>query len=254
MNRLHRATALALAAAAVSLAAAPSEAQRPPSPRPSAASPAARPAGSMSFFMIGAQRLDLDELDERMRAAGYPALDRDFLSIGGGGLAVRNRLLIGGEGHGLISPSTTALQDRFRTRITGGYGVFDLGYLLVTGATIDLYPVVGIGGGGLSIEIIERGPVSFDDVLRDPGRSTRLTSGVLVLDASLGLTYRTTTAARRARPGGTAGLALSIRGGYTLSPVRGEWQVDGVGDVAGAPDARLRGPYLRGSIGGWRRR
>jgi len=60
-------------------------------------------------------------------------------SLGGGGHSLRNRLIIGGEGH-----------SSFGSDNAGGYGFFDLGYALLVTESIVIYPLVGIGGGTMT--------------------------------------------------------------------------------------------------------
>lgn len=62
-----------------------------------------------------------------------------IFSLGGGGHSLKNRLIIGGEGH-----------SSFGSDNAGGYGFFDLGYALLVTDSVVLYPLVGIGGGALT--------------------------------------------------------------------------------------------------------
>jgi hypothetical protein len=60
-------------------------------------------------------------------------------SVGGGGHSLKNRMIIGGEGHSSFGPENA-----------GGYGFFDIGYALVLKNIVILYPLVGIGGGAMT--------------------------------------------------------------------------------------------------------
>lgn len=81
----------------------------------------------MGYFMGGAGILS---------ESGSNAM---IYSLGGGGHSLRNRLIIGGEGH-----------SSFGSDNAGGYGFFDLGYALLVTDSIVLYPLVGIGGGAMT--------------------------------------------------------------------------------------------------------
>jgi hypothetical protein len=240
--------ALGWSAAAPTSAEAQSARRPPPPPAPTVLV-GPNPSG-MSFLAIGGQRLDLGDLNARMVAAGYPAFSEDFLTVGFGGYGARQSVLLGFEVHGLSGPSETTANGQFRTRLTGGHGVLTLGYAALTTPRADLFPMVGIGAGGVVLEILDRGAPTFDDVLRNPPRNARLSSGGLVIDTSLGTTLRLTARPRPAR-GGAGGLAVGLRAGYTFSPLTGEWRTDAENDVAGGPDVSTEGAYLRATIGGW---
>lgn len=202
------------------------------------------------FFSLGWQRLDLGDLNPRLQAAGYPSFSEDFLALGGSGYTVRQRVIIGGEGHGLLGPAEITADGEFRTRISGGYGMFNLGYALVSGPRAALFPAVGVGAGGVVLEILDRAAPSFDDLLLNPGRGVRITTGGLLLDTSAGLTYRLTERTTRRR-GGTGGLAVGVRAGYTFAPFTTQWRTDLGNDVAGGPDVPIQGAYVRVMLGGW---
>jgi hypothetical protein len=204
--------------------------------------------GGAGFFTVGAQWLDLDGLNQQLVAAGYPAFGEDVLALGGSGHGFHQRLLLGGSGQALLSPSETSLDGAFRSRLSGGYGHFDLGYAIVAAPRARLYPMLGIGGGATRLEITERSSPGFDEVLRSPRRGARLTRGSFILDTSLGLDVRVTA---RRRENGVGGFAIGVRGGYTFTPLQTEWHLDESSDVAGGPDAGLQGPYVRLMLGGW---
>ena len=88
----------------------------------------AREPTGRGFFLVGVQHLDLDDLNDRLAAHSYPALPGSMLSLGGGGWAVRGRLMVGGEGHALIGSAKTTSDGTYKSRLTAGYGMLDLGY------------------------------------------------------------------------------------------------------------------------------
>ena len=190
---------------------------------------------------------DGGELNDRFAASGYPDADDRLLALGGGGLVSRGRLLIGGEGHGVIGPRRGAMDDDLSVRVGGGYGMFLLGYAVHREGGLDLFPLVGIGGGGLAVSIDERSAPTFDEILDNPRRGAQLASGQLLLNAGLGLDYTFRGESRR-----RGGPMVGIRGGYMFAPMTAEW-VTGDGTLTGGPDAGFKGPYLRVVIGGGRR-
>jgi hypothetical protein len=202
--------------------------------------------GSRGFFMIGGEYVDLEELNATLRQNGYPEFDETFLTLGGGGFAIRNRLVIGGEGHALLQSEATTTNGQYRAGVFGGYGMFNLGYQVFRAGGFSLYPLVGVGGGGLTLRIRQRAVVDFDDVLGDPGRESNLATGSLLVGGALGMDWFFGTGS------GRGGFAIGLRGGYNYAPLSSDWHMTG-SDVAGGPETDLTGAWVRISIGGGRR-
>lgn len=210
------------------------------------------------FFQTGVFELDVDDLNSALTGAGYPALDGTVYTLGGGGYGTRGRFLMGGEGHALMETIETTADGAYQVGMSGGYGMFRLGYLAFTRGGLDVFPSLGLGGGGMSLEIVERGAPTFDDVLDDPARSARLSTAMLLLDASLSVQYRVDMSRDRDdededgddRPGG---LLVGVEAGYTFAPGDSTWDLDGINGVAGGPTLQVEGLHLRISIGGWGR-
>src|SRR5690606_20999150 len=142
------------------------------------------------FFAIGGSWLDIDELNDALGSAGYPTFGGGGLTLGGGGYGVhRGRLLLGGEGYAVIS-GEEAVAGRTVT-YGGGYGLFNIGYMIAPTPTTRVYPLFGIGGGGASLRIGARATEdSFGDVLDNPGRTASLNRGSLLLSFGIGAEYR----------------------------------------------------------------
>lgn len=196
--------------------------------------------GGRGFFMIGAQQLDLDPLNERLTDAGYAEFDDVALTLGGGGFFRRGRLILGGEGHGVLGSSETTTDGELRSTLSGGYGLLDLGYAVVEGGGLLVYPMIGVGGGGMSLAIEERSTPTFDDVLEQPRRGVRLNQAQFLLAAGVGVDQLF---------GGRRGVNVGLRAGWTFAPLDSEWAF-GRNDVAGGPEGGFTGPYIRLSVGG----
>jgi opacity protein-like surface antigen len=200
--------------------------------------------GGRGFFMIGAQQLDLDELNERLGDAGHPDFDDVALTLGGGGFFRRGRLILGGEGHGVIGSSETTADGDLRTGLAGGYGLLNLGFAVVEHSGLLVYPLVGVGGGGMSLSIDERSTPSFDDILDDPRRGVRLNQAQFLLSAGVGVD--------QLFGGGRGGIAVGLRAGWTFAPLDSEWSFSR-NDVADGPEGGFDGGFIRLSVGGGRR-
>jgi hypothetical protein len=202
------------------------------------------------FFQAGYIRLDIDELNDELVLGGLPSMGENYLTLGGAGYGARGRFLIGGEGHALLGGSESAVGGARKLTVSGGYGMFRVGYLVLTRDALDVFPLFGIGGGGMGLKIAERSAPTFDQVINDPETSSTLSTGVFLLDVGAAANYRLTMSERE---NGVGGLLLGVQVGYSFAPAQSAWNLDGTNDVAGGPDLRIQGPYVRLSIGGWGR-
>jgi len=209
---------------------------------------AAGPEGGAGYLMLGVNSTSISGLNESLMAGGYSAHPRRFFSLGGGGHAVIGRLILGGEGQTLAGRE--AGNPAYKTTLSGGFGLFNLGYVLCSGEDFMIYPLAGIGAGEIDLEIMERGTASFEEVLDNPGRGSKLATSGFLLNLAVG-------AEKIVRLGGgrRGGLILGIRAGYIFAPVKGGWELDKL-EIPGGPGISLQGPYLRLLIGagGWGRR
>jgi hypothetical protein len=208
------------------------------------------PDRGRGYFEIGYMALDLDDLNGRLGPEGYPALDGSFLTLGGGGYGERGRLLIGGEGHAVLGASEDVPDGRRRVSLDGGYGLFRIGFIASSPGGVDVVPALGVGGGGLTLGILERSAPTFGEVLDEPGRSSRLSSGSFLLDASIAAHYRIPS---RREDDAEGGLMIGLHAGYTFAAGGSSWRLDGLNDVSGGPAVRIEGAYIRLAIGGWGR-
>lgn len=200
--------------------------------------------GGRGYFMFGGSKIDIENLNSGLENAGYSTFSDRFISFGGGGYGIIKRIIIGGEGHGLIGEEAT--NESTKTSISGGYGFFDVGYLLYSTDAFNLYPLLGIGGGGVNLKIVERSTPSFEDVLENPNRNAELSTGGFLIDLGFGADYLYKLGEDEGEEGG---LALGLRMGYTLTPIKSSWDMDGI-DVSDGPDTGVTGPYIRFMIGG----
>lgn len=206
--------------------------------------PSAADEGGAGYFAIGTNVIGIDALNDRLESFGYPTFGSAFLSLGGGGYGlVGGRFLLGGEGHGLIRPAQS-VQGR-TVSVGGGYGLFTLGYQAWTSPTTRVYPQVGVGAGGLTVDIGSTGEATdFDDVLDDPNRRAELTRGSLLVSLAVNLTYEAFSA-----PDEEGGFRIGLQAGYLLAPLSSDWQLDDAA-LDDGPDAGFGGPFVRLLIGG----
>jgi len=213
-------------------------------------------------FQIGYQSPDIDGLNTALAASALPTFDDGLITLGGFGFATLGRLIIGGEGHGFLPREEDTADGEFRARLSGGYGLFNLGYMAYSDRNLDLYPIFGVGGGGMRLDLIERSSPIFGEVLDDPGTSSRLETDTWLLSAALGVDWRfgggDEDRGRRSRrdredddDDDRGGLFIGLRGGWMWAPGDVTWGLDELNDVAGGPSTAPTGFFLRASIGGW---
>lgn len=201
--------------------------------------------GGMGYFMFGTTQIKINELNKMLKDNGYPECEENLTSFGGGGHGIiKDKVIIGGEGHGLIGRESS--NDTYKIRIVGGYGVFNLGYILYSTKNLRLYPIFGIGGGGLSLKIIEKKEdLSFRDVLENPKRGVELSTGGFLVNLAIGGDYLLRLGKDER---GEGGLVFGIRTGYIL-PHFEKWEMDEI-DISHGPRIGVTGPYIRIMIGG----
>ncbi|MCX7785443.1 MAG: PDZ domain-containing protein [candidate division WOR-3 bacterium] len=154
--------------------------------------------------------------------------------FGGGGWGQIGRTRLGGWG---IGGSQSVNSESIYVELSYGAGFFEVGYLLINAPTIKLSPLIGIGGGGLSLKIKSRGynPLTFNNVLTAPGGVAKVSKGGLTLFSGLAIDI----------PIGFVGLTL--KGGYLLTPTQSAWIVEDFNEIQG-PQFNLKGPFITVSI------
>jgi hypothetical protein len=208
--------------------------------------PATKEGGGMGYSMLGRSTIDIKDLNTKLESKGYSKISDNFFSVGGGGHGIiNNRLIIGGEGHGLLGEEVTS--GNYKNSLNIGYGFFDLGYIVYSIKDLRVYPLLGLGGGGMNLKIAEKlTSLSFDNVLDNPKRNVELSTSGFLLNLALGIDYLLKFGEDEK---GRAGMILGLRAGYTLSPFKGGWEMDEI-EISGAPEIGITGPYIRLMIGG----
>ena len=83
------------------------------------------------YFMVGFSQIDFDELNSRLTAKGYPEFSNNLITLGGGGHAIINKLVIGGQGNAYLGSNEEAQigDDRYEASVAAAAGFFNIGYL-----------------------------------------------------------------------------------------------------------------------------
>ncbi|MBM4176006.1 MAG: hypothetical protein FJ213_07515 [Ignavibacteria bacterium] len=201
-------------------------------------------AGGRGFFMLGWSMMNLDELNTKLENRGYSKLSDNFISFGGIGYGMIGSILLGGHGNALSGKEIVS--GVYKTSMSAAYGFFDLGYLLYSDGAINVYPLIGIGGGSMSLKIFENKILSFDEILDNPKRSVELSTGGFLINAALGADYLFQLGEDER---GKGGIAVGIRAGYIFAPLKGDWKMNEI-EITGSPNLGITGPYIQFMIGG----
>jgi len=180
---------------------------------------------------------EIENLNDRLEAAGYPAFDTGYGTLGGLLRFRFDRLMIGLEGHGFQAETET--YGNYNVALSGGYAMIEVGYDVVKIGGFRFLPIIGIGGGSTRLHIYERGDLAFDTLLGDPGRETRINYGSLIVNASVAVEYF-------ARITEKSGLVVGLQAGYNRSIYDRGWMFiterdEDAGEATGGPEVNFNG-------------
>ena len=210
--------------------------------------PAAKGEMGMGYFMLGYDIPDLGELNSVLKTAGYPTFSDQFITLGGGGHSMVHCFILGGEGHAMVGDDQSVIlgETEYKVNLSGAYGFFDIGFAVISTPRFHLYPFLGIGGGGYTLQITKNDKPTFDSVLVNPGLNSNLSSGGFMLQVGVGLDYFLPVSERE---DGVGGPVIGLRAGYLLTPIKGDWILQDT-EILGGPNLGIKGPYVRLMLGG----
>ncbi len=150
--------------------------------------------------------------------------------FGGAGFGLIDRVVIGGSGWG---SSQTVGSDSLRATIEIAGGEFDLGYQVFSLQHLLIAPVLGIGGGGYTIDLqkLSGTPLTFDSLLKNPGYTSEVSFSGLTLSPQLMVTVPISF------------VGLQLRGGYCYTPMTPEWGLRGGSTLSSGPTISKGMPF-----------
>ena len=167
--------------------------------------------------------VDFSGLDDALATGGISQkLGSMQWGFGGAGFALIDRVVIGGSGWG---GSQTVGSDSLRATVQIAGGEFDLGYQVFSMKHLLIAPVLGIGGGGYAIEIekLSEGPITFGQLIENPGRTSTVSFSGLTLSPQLLVTVPISF------------VGVQLRGGYCYTPMNPEWALQGGSKLSSGP-------------------
>ncbi|MDZ7846459.1 MAG: hypothetical protein U5L96_06670 [Owenweeksia sp.] len=136
-------------------------------------------------FTVGYGSFPVSDL-ESFVPAGFN-FSNDHLMLGGAGYSMIDRFVIGGSGSSVLGDEVN--NDSLKMGLSGGYGTFDFGYVIVNKKRFKLFPMIGIGGGGYSLSISKRGNVSRSELVAEPEREIEISNGGFMMDFSVNMNF-----------------------------------------------------------------
>lgn len=198
-------------------------------------------------FSIGAQWLDISDLNALLSANGFATFNEPTLTLGFESYyAMKKRFLFGGEFQLFWQEATNAT---YVQKLNGYWGFLNFGYSMFSRPAegFHLYPLVGLGVSRNRLRLTERAVLDFSDIVADPKRESYLTKWDFILQASLGVDYTLGFNMEEKDRGG--GFMLGIRAGYQHSATDSNWNISSL-DISGDPGMSMSGFFLRFVIGG----
>lgn len=197
------------------------------------------------YLMLGYTKFDIDDLNDRLMSKGNTSFSDDFYSIGGGFLhQSKNNWLFGFEGHFMFCDEKDYSRpgESYKASLMAANGFFDIGYSVVSSEGLNIYPLIGVGGGATWLEI---GKKNFDDILDTPQGNASLTAYNFMFNFAIGTDYLIKIEEKEKNE---AGLVLGVRAGYFYAPWNGDWWSDNI-NITSGPNIGMTGPYIRFMIG-----
>ncbi|HEY0674410.1 MAG TPA: outer membrane beta-barrel protein [Longimicrobiales bacterium] len=199
-----------------------------------------------AFAGIGMHSADVEELNTRLAASGYPDFSDEFINFSVGYNWWTRGLVWSLDVSALFQPSES--NTNYRTNLTGGYGLANVGVPVRAGRDLLFYPMLSVGAGFAQLSIQERADVSFDELLQDPGRTADVTNGSLLFGPRVGADYRWR---RGERNGAARGFAVGVRASYLFSAFESEWAEIDNETVDGGPNLNMGGLQVMVTVGAW---
>jgi hypothetical protein len=200
--------------------------------------------GGAGGINIGAIHFDPSGFNQFL-PQDYPQLTGDFLSLGGDGYFMYENIIIGGSGHGLYGDEIRFNQQK--ANIGGGMGFFQIGYDFLHKEHLKFYPLIGLGGGGMTMTFSTVGNQPKNDVVQGNADGnylqTDISWGSFMIDLGIGFDFFPET------EGGGSSPRLGIRAGYQFTPSNVDFRYAG-GPITGATAYALNGYYFRIIMGG----
>ncbi|MEY3416148.1 MAG: hypothetical protein RL060_259 [Bacteroidota bacterium] len=202
--------------------------------------------GGGGGFTIGMGNMDISSLEAFVKKESRQFTDKQML-IGGTGHAFIENFVIGGSGTALLGDKIKT--DSTIVSISGGIGTFDIGYLLCNKDKLKIYPMIGLGGTGIGVQIIKNNNYTINQIVNDPWKEINIGLGEFVLDVSLNIDLMPLLE-YDAKENTYSGFLTGLKFGYAFSPSSSDWMFAG-GNISDGPSFGLNMFYFKINLGGF---
>lgn len=199
--------------------------------------------GAKVFYRPGFSFLGTGDLNQTLEYEGFSPYSPTFISHSGSAHLLLDQILIGASGTGLSGFRSAATTGQTLS-VSGGYGLFQLGYQIIKEEGFSLYPMLGIGSGSTQISSSE--PLNPLFGLTGSQDVYQMQSSQVILDLGLGADYLVNFSAH---PAWDAGLLVGLRLGYLLVPSPPQWQTGPRLLGGNLPGLNNQGFYINLSLG-----
>jgi len=214
----------------------------------------AKPEEGRGFFMPGVGIMNFSALNTKLNDLDYSGKISNVVPlIGGGGYGVlSNNIILGG--HGYLMKARPISSETHVASLVGGAGFFDIGYRFKF-QDLNVYPLLGIGGGGMGLHVDPK-DTEFDDHLKGTTKKFSTKTGLhgAMINLSLGVDkflFPETLSSSQERE---IGHSLGLRMGYvhSFNKTKG-WKKGETANVLNGTAQSLSHFYVTLTIGGGHR-
>lgn len=196
------------------------------------------------FAGIGGAFFDFYDLNSRLNKTSYPSVGNEYLHFGANYQLIYNKVITDFEYYKIAINNNR--NDTYKTSLQGEYGFVNIGFLVVSARHFQLYPLVGVGGGTINLEITQEGEFSFDNILQNSQNIVKMSKSGAVINIGLGADFIISVDKKKSSPA----FLIGIRGGYTYDTSGTEWTANGLA-IDNGPAVGLSGFYVRLMLGMW---
>lgn len=202
--------------------------------------------GGSGGFTIGMGSMDISPLEAFVKKESRKFTDKQML-LGGTGHAFIENFVIGGSGTAILGDKIKI--DSTIVSIGGGIGTFDIGYLISNKDKLKIYPMIGLGGTGIGVQIIKNQHYTIQQIVNNPWKEINIGLGEFVLDVSLNIDL-IPLLQYDAKENTYSGFLTGIKFGYAYSPSSSDWMFAG-GNISDGPSFGLNMFYFKINLGGF---
>jgi len=197
------------------------------------------------YVILEVNHADIQDMNTALHSSGYARFSENILGIGVGGHDIRkNKIVFEGYAAWYYSRNIHPTIDniKYTSSLSGMLGCYNIGYLLYTYGNINVFPLVGLGLGGMKMKVNESEKRSFSDILEHPRESETDTGMMFLLNIAMGVDrlFITKTGTHSEK-----GFGAGIRLGYRYCFYNQDWP-----SVSDSPEISFTGPYISLTLGG----